>query len=77
MEKFYEHLEQVLDEIDFRDRTSSGHLMSRLRRALQSHGARPERSQHPARHPDVGAGQAAACEAIRSRATGGAAHDAP
>jgi tRNA C32,U32 (ribose-2'-O)-methylase TrmJ len=32
MEKFYEHLQQVLDEIDFRDRTGSGHLMSRLRR---------------------------------------------
>jgi TrmH family RNA methyltransferase len=32
MEKFYEHLGQVLDEIDFRDRTGSGHLMARLRR---------------------------------------------
>ena len=27
-----EHLEQVLEEIDFRDRTGSGHLMARLRR---------------------------------------------
>jgi TrmH family RNA methyltransferase len=35
MEKFYEHLGQVLDEIDFRDRTNSGHLMSRLRRLFQ------------------------------------------
>jgi tRNA (cytidine32/uridine32-2'-O)-methyltransferase len=35
MEKFYAHLEQVLDEIDFRDRTSSGHLMARLRRLFQ------------------------------------------
>jgi len=35
MEKFYGHLEQVLDEIDFRDRTHSGHLMSRLRRLFQ------------------------------------------
>lgn len=35
MEKFYTHLEQVLDEIDFRDRTNSGHLMARLRRLFQ------------------------------------------
>lgn len=35
MEKFYTHLAQVLDEIDFRDRTSSGHLMARLRRLFQ------------------------------------------
>ena len=32
MERFYEQLVQVLDEIDFRDRTGSGHLMARLRR---------------------------------------------
>jgi TrmH family RNA methyltransferase len=31
-ERFYEHLEQVLEEIDFRDRTGEGHLMARLRR---------------------------------------------
>jgi len=35
MEKFYGHLQQVLDEIDFRDRTESGHLMARLRRLFQ------------------------------------------
>lgn len=35
MEKFYGHLEQVLGEIDFRDRTNSGHLMARLRRLFQ------------------------------------------
>jgi TrmH family RNA methyltransferase len=35
MEKFYGHLEQVLNEIDFRDRTNSGHLMARLRRLFQ------------------------------------------
>jgi TrmH family RNA methyltransferase len=35
MEKFYAHLGQVLDEIDFRDRTSTGHLMARLRRLFQ------------------------------------------
>jgi tRNA (cytidine32/uridine32-2'-O)-methyltransferase len=32
MERFYEQLAQVLDEIDFRDRTRSGQLMARLRR---------------------------------------------
>jgi TrmH family RNA methyltransferase len=32
MQRFYRHLEQVLDEIDFHDRTGEGHLMSRLRR---------------------------------------------
>lgn len=35
MEKFYEHLEQVLDEIDFKDRNGAGHLMARLRRLFQ------------------------------------------
>lgn len=35
MEQFYAHLAQVLDEIDFRDRTGSGHLMARLRRLFQ------------------------------------------
>jgi TrmH family RNA methyltransferase len=35
MEKFYAHLGEVLEEIDFRDRTNSGHLMSRLRRLFQ------------------------------------------
>jgi tRNA C32,U32 (ribose-2'-O)-methylase TrmJ len=32
MERFYEQLSEVLDEIDFRDRTGSGNLMARLRR---------------------------------------------
>jgi TrmH family RNA methyltransferase len=32
MTKLYAHLEQVLEEIDFRDRTGGGHLMARLRR---------------------------------------------
>jgi TrmH family RNA methyltransferase len=32
MERFYAHLEQVLGEIDFHDRTGEGHLMARLRR---------------------------------------------
>jgi TrmH family RNA methyltransferase len=36
MERLYEHLAQVMDEVDFRDRTQSGtHLMGRIRRILQ------------------------------------------
>jgi TrmH family RNA methyltransferase len=32
MERFFAHVEQVLEEIEFRDRTGEGHLMARLRR---------------------------------------------
>ena len=36
LDRMYEHLAAVLEEIDFRDRTQSGgHLMKRLRRLLQ------------------------------------------
>jgi tRNA C32,U32 (ribose-2'-O)-methylase TrmJ len=36
MQQFYEHLAQVLEEVDFRDRTQRGtHLMNRLRRLFQ------------------------------------------
>jgi tRNA (cytidine32/uridine32-2'-O)-methyltransferase len=36
MQQLYSHLEQVLQEIDFKDRTRAGtHLMSRIRRFLQ------------------------------------------
>ena len=36
MQLLFEHLAQVLEEVDFRDRTQSGtHLMSRIRRVLQ------------------------------------------
>jgi TrmH family RNA methyltransferase len=36
LDRLYEHLGQVLEEIDFRDRTQSGtHLMRRIRRLLQ------------------------------------------
>ena len=35
MERLFEHLQEVLDEIDFRDRTASGrNLMDRIRRFL-------------------------------------------
>lgn len=32
MERFYAHLEQVMDEAGFHDRTGEGHLMARIRR---------------------------------------------
>jgi TrmH family RNA methyltransferase len=32
MAQLYAHIEQVLEEIDFRDRTGGGHLMARIRR---------------------------------------------
>ncbi len=32
MTRLYEHIEQVLEYIDFRDRTGGGHLMARIRR---------------------------------------------
>lgn len=32
MARLYEHIERVLEEIDFRDRTGGGHLMARIRR---------------------------------------------
>jgi len=36
MERLFAHFEQVMDEVDFRDRTQTGtHLMSRIRRILQ------------------------------------------
>lgn len=36
LERLYVHLQQVLDEIDFRDRTATGkHLMTRIRRFVQ------------------------------------------
>jgi len=36
MERLYAHLAEVLEEVDFRDRTQSGtHLMMRIRRFLQ------------------------------------------
>jgi TrmH family RNA methyltransferase len=35
MERLYAHLQQVMDEVDFRDRTQTGtHLMNRIRRFL-------------------------------------------
>lgn len=34
MTRLYEHFEQVLEYIDFRDRTGGGHLMARIRRVF-------------------------------------------
>jgi TrmH family RNA methyltransferase len=36
MERFYAHLQEVMDEVDFKDRTTGGtHLMTRIRRLFQ------------------------------------------
>ena len=36
MERFYAHLKEVMDEVDFKDRTTGGtHLMTRIRRLFQ------------------------------------------
>ena len=36
MERFYVHLQEVMDEVDFKDRTTGGtHLMTRIRRLFQ------------------------------------------
>lgn len=36
IERFYAHLQQVMDEVDFKDRTTGGtHLMTRIRRLFQ------------------------------------------
>ena len=36
MERFYEHLQQVMDEVEFKDRTTGGsNLMTRIRRLFQ------------------------------------------
>jgi len=36
MERFYAHLQQVMDEVEFKDRTTGGtHLMTRVRRLFQ------------------------------------------
>ena len=44
MRLFYEHLAEVLEQIDFRDRTQSGtHLMKRLRRLFQR--AEPDQNE--------------------------------
>ena len=46
MERFYVHLQEVMDEVDFKDRTIGGtHLMTRIRRLFQ----RCE-MQHPVRN---------------------------
>ncbi len=56
MERLYEHLAQVLEEIDFRDRTQGGTPSHGAAAApVPTRGARSQRSQHPARHSDGGA----------------------
>ncbi len=56
----YVHLQQVMDEVDFRDRTQSGtNLMQRIRRLFNRAELDAQRGEHPARHPHCGAEQAA------------------
>jgi TrmH family RNA methyltransferase len=43
MSRLYEHIEQVLQEIDFRDRTGGGHLMARIRRLFNR--AHPDQNE--------------------------------
>lgn len=43
MARFYEHLEAVLKEIDFQDRTGGGHLMARIRRLFNR--AQPDQNE--------------------------------
>ena len=44
LERLYAHFAEVLEEIDFRDRTQSGtHLMARIRRMLQR--AEPDQNE--------------------------------
>ena len=59
MERFYEQLAQVLDEIDFRDRTRSGQLMARLRRFFNRAAPDQNEIQHTARNSDRRAGSPA------------------
>ena len=59
MERFYAHLQQVMDEVDFKDRTTGGtHLMTRIRRLFQ----RCEMDQNEVNIlrgiPDLGAAEA-------------------
>ncbi len=55
-QRLYAHFAQVLEEIDFRDRTAERHAPDEPHPALPAaRRARPERSQHPARHSHRGA----------------------
>jgi TrmH family RNA methyltransferase len=70
MERFYQHLEQVLDEIDFRDRTGEGHLMARLRR-LFNRTVLDHNEVNILRGPHLGQGNVAG-RASRTAESGGA-----
>ena len=62
MERLYAHLAEVLEEIDFRDRTQRGtHLMNRLRRLLQRAELDANEVEHTARDPDGRAAAPAPC----------------
>lgn len=71
MERLYVHLQQVLDEINFRDRTTTGrHLMNRIRRFLQ----RAELDQNEV---NILRGILTAVQAQRRRAGAPSTDDAP
>jgi TrmH family RNA methyltransferase len=66
MERLYAHLDQVLIEIDFRDRTQNGtHLMNRFRRLLQ-------RAELDGNEVNILRGMLTAVQQRRRRAGGGA-----
>ncbi len=71
MDRLYAHLETVLEEIDFRDRTQSGtHLMNRIRRLLQ-------RAEPDANEVNILRGILTAVQQRRRRAGAGAAAAGP
>ncbi len=71
MDRLYAHLQAVLEEIDFRDRTQSGtHLMNRLRRLLQ-------RAEPDANEVNILRGILTAVQQRRRRAGRGAAAARP
>jgi hypothetical protein len=59
MERFYAHLQQVMDEVEFKDRNHRRHAPHDApATSVPALRDGPERGQHPARHPDVGAAEA-------------------
>ena len=67
MTRLYEHFEQVLEYIDFRDRTGGGHLMARIRRLFNRALLDQNEDEHPARRAYGSAGAAAPCQKARAK----------
>jgi cysteine desulfurase len=71
MERLYRHLQDVLDEVEFKDRTTSGtHLMERIRRFLQ-------RAELDGNEVNILRGILTAVQSRRRRAGEGNAHAPP